>query len=147
MPVKKKNGQIRVCVYFQDLNNACRKEEFSLPITEIMVVATTSHERLTFMDGSSDYNKIRMALAYKEKTPFRTPKRIYCYIVMPFSLKNIGATYQRVMQNIFDDMCYNPILNPQIISSYIYLLLFFTFIHLEKKDVIYIYIGTQGDTL
>jgi hypothetical protein len=66
---------------------------------------------------------------------------------MPFSLKNIGATYQRVMQNIFDDMCYNPILNPQIISSYIYLLLFFTFIHLEKKDVIYIYIGTQGDTL
>ena len=49
---------MRVCVDFQDLDNACPKDDFPLPITEIMVDATTGHGRLTFMDGSSGYNQI-----------------------------------------------------------------------------------------
>jgi len=69
------------------------KDDFPLPITKIMVNATTGHGRLTFMDGSSGYNQIRMAPAYEEKTAFWTPKGIYCYKVMPFGLKNAGATY------------------------------------------------------
>jgi len=104
VPVKKKNGQMRVCVDFRDLNNAYPKDDFPLPITEIMVDATTGHGRLTIMDGSSGYNQIRMAPADEEKTAFRTPKRIYCYKVMPFGLKNAGATYQRAMHKIFNDM-------------------------------------------
>ncbi|KAA0051157.1 uncharacterized protein E5676_scaffold863G001200 [Cucumis melo var. makuwa] len=60
--VRKKNGQLRVCVDFRDLNNACPKDDFPLPITEIMVDATTRHEALSFMDGSSGYNQIRIAL-------------------------------------------------------------------------------------
>ncbi|KAL0297870.1 UNVERIFIED_CONTAM: Retrovirus-related Pol polyprotein from transposon.6 [Sesamum angustifolium] len=62
------------------------------------------HEALSFMDGSSEYNQIRMAPADEELTAFCTPKGIYCYKVMPFGLKNAGATYQRAMQKIFDDM-------------------------------------------
>ncbi|RVW52984.1 hypothetical protein CK203_072696 [Vitis vinifera] len=62
VPVKKKNGQIRVCVDFRDLNNACPKDDFPLPIIKLMVDATTGHEALSFMDGSSGYNQIRMAL-------------------------------------------------------------------------------------
>jgi hypothetical protein len=107
--VKKKNGQIRVCVDFRDLKNACPKDDFPLPVTEIMVDATTDHGRLTFMDGSSGYNQIRMAPADKEKTTFRTPKGIYCYKGMPFGLKNAGATYQRAMQKIFDDMLHQHV--------------------------------------
>jgi len=61
---------MRVCVDFRDLNNACPKDDFPFPITEIMVDATTGHGRLTFMDGSSGYNQIRMALADEEKTAF-----------------------------------------------------------------------------
>ena len=60
-PCKKQNGQLRVSVDFRDLNNACHKDDFPLPITEIMVDATTGHEVLSFMDGSSGYNHIRMA--------------------------------------------------------------------------------------
>ena len=56
--VKKKNGQIRVCIDFCDLNNACPKDDFPLPITEVMVDATTSHEALSLMNGSSSYNRI-----------------------------------------------------------------------------------------
>ncbi|KAG9458311.1 hypothetical protein H6P81_002819 [Aristolochia fimbriata] len=103
VPVKKKTGQIRVCVDFRDLNKACPKDDFPLPITELMVDATTGHEALSFMDGSSGYNQIWMDPKDEELTAFRTPKDIFCYKVMPFGLKNAGATYQRAMQNIFDD--------------------------------------------
>ena len=69
-----------------------------------MVDATTGHEALSFMDDSSGYNQIRMAFEDEELIAFRTPKGIYYYKVMPFGLKNAGATYQRAMQKIFNDM-------------------------------------------
>ena len=56
------------------------------------------------MDGSSSYNQIRMIPKDEELTAFRTPKGIYCYKVMPFGLKNAGATYQWAMQKIFDNV-------------------------------------------
>ncbi|KAM2197357.1 hypothetical protein ACFX1Q_000769 [Malus domestica] len=86
-----------------------RDDDFPLPIIEIMVDATTGHEALSFMDGSSGYNQIRMALEDEEQTTFRTPKGIYCYKVMPFGLKNAGAIYQRAMQKIFNDMLHKNV--------------------------------------
>ncbi|GAA0160173.1 hypothetical protein LIER_16787 [Lithospermum erythrorhizon] len=82
LPVRKKNGQIR------DLNHACPKDDFPLSILELLMDATTGHEALTFMDGSSRYNQIRMAAEDEELTTFRIPKAVYCYKVMPFGLKN-----------------------------------------------------------
>nr|GMC46575.1 uncharacterized protein LOC109150426 [Ipomoea batatas] len=72
---RKKNGQIRVCVDFRDLNVACPKDDFPLPITELMINAVTGHEIMSFMDS---YNQIRMAPEDEELTAFRTPKGIYC---------------------------------------------------------------------
>ncbi|KAL0445564.1 UNVERIFIED_CONTAM: Transposon Tf2-11 polyprotein [Sesamum latifolium] len=72
--VRKKNGQIRVCVDFRDLNNACPKDDFPLPIAELMIDTTTGHEVLFFMDGSSGYNQIRMVPTDEELMAFRTPK-------------------------------------------------------------------------
>ena len=109
VPVRKKNGQIRVYVEFRDLNNACLKDEFPLPISELMIDATTGYEAISFMDGSSGYNQICMSPKDEELTAFRTPKGIYCYKVMPFGLKNAGATYQRAMQNIFDDLLHKNV--------------------------------------
>ena len=107
VPVKKKNGQIRICIDFRNLNEACPKDEFPLPITELMVDATTGFEALSFIDGFSEYNQIKMAPEDEELTAFRTPKGIYCYTVMPFGLKNARATYQRAMTIIFNDMLHN----------------------------------------
>ncbi|XP_074313449.1 uncharacterized protein LOC141648620 [Silene latifolia] len=109
VPVRKKNGQLRVCVDFRDLNNACPKDDFPLPVTELMIDATTGHEALSFMDCTAGYNQILMAPEDQEATAFRTPKGIFCYKVMPFGLKNAGATYQRAMQRIFDDMLHKKI--------------------------------------
>nr|GMD83530.1 uncharacterized protein LOC109150426 [Ipomoea batatas] len=70
---------------------ACAQEKRPNPY------AVTRHEIMSFMDGSSGYNQIRMAPEDEELTAFRTPNGIYCYKVMPFGLKNAGATYQRAM--------------------------------------------------
>ena len=109
VPVKKKNGQIHVCVDLRDLNNVCPKNDFLLPIIELMVDATIGHEDLSFMDGSSGYNQIQMAPREEDLTTFHTPKGIYYYKVMSFGLKNAGATYQRAMQKIFDDMLHKNV--------------------------------------
>lgn len=58
VPLRKKNGQLHVCVDFCDLNNACPKDDVHLPITKIRVDTTTRHETLSFMDGSSEYKQI-----------------------------------------------------------------------------------------
>jgi ribonuclease HI/transposase InsO family protein len=109
VPVKKKNGQIRVCVDFRDLNKACPKDDFPLPITEMMIDAITEYKVFSFMDGSSGYNQIKMAPEDAIHTAFRTPKGIYCYNVMPFGLKNAGATYQRAMTVIFNDLLHEVV--------------------------------------
>jgi hypothetical protein len=55
--------------------------------------------RLSFLDAYSGYNQIKLKKEDEEKTAFITPYDIFCYQVMPFGLKNAGATYQRMMQN------------------------------------------------
>ena len=61
------------------------------------------------MDGFSGYNQIRMAPEDMEKTSFITPWGTFCYKVMPFGLKNVGATYQRAMTTHFHDMIHKEI--------------------------------------
>jgi len=109
VPIRKKNGQLRICVDFRDLNDACPKDDFLLLVTELMIDSTTGHEALSFMDCTARYNQILMAPEDQEATAFHTAKGIFCYKVMPFGLKNAGATYQRAMQTIFDDMLHRKV--------------------------------------
>ncbi|CAM8968425.1 unnamed protein product [Rhodiola kirilowii] len=74
-----------------------------------MIDATTGHEALSFMDCTAGYNQIHMAPEDQDATAFRTLKGIFCYKVMPFGLKNAGATYQRAMQKIFEDMMHKMV--------------------------------------
>ena len=60
------------------------------------------HKLLTFMDTFSRYNQIKMAEEDQEKTAFITSQGLYCYKVMPFELKNAGATYQRLVNKMFN---------------------------------------------
>ncbi|XXG47811.1 hypothetical protein AAC387_Pa02g2389 [Persea americana] len=83
---------------------ACLKDDFLLPLTEIMVDNSCGLERMTSMDGFSEYNQIRMNSSDERDTSFRTPLEVYYYTVMPFGLKNAGATYQRAILKIFKDL-------------------------------------------
>uniref|UniRef100_A0A2N9GDZ7 Integrase catalytic domain-containing protein n=1 Tax=Fagus sylvatica TaxID=28930 RepID=A0A2N9GDZ7_FAGSY len=104
VPVKKKNGQIRCCVDFRNLNKACPKDEFPLPNMDLLIDSAAGHAMFSFMDGFSGYNQIFMTPRDAEKTAFRTPIGNFYYTVMPFGLKNAGATYQRTMTAMFHDM-------------------------------------------
>ena len=53
------------------------------------------------MDAFSRYNQIQMDEADQEKTSFVTSQGLFCYKVMSFGLKNVGAMYQRLMNKIF----------------------------------------------
>ena len=99
--VKKANEKWRMCVDFTDLNQACLKDSFPLPRIDQLVDSTAGHKLLTFMDAFSGYNQIQMAKEDQEKTAFITSQRLYCYKVMPFGLKNTGATYQKLVNQMF----------------------------------------------
>ncbi|XP_021773363.1 uncharacterized protein LOC110737311 [Chenopodium quinoa] len=74
-----------------------------------MVDATTGHELLSFMDAYSGYNQILMHKDDQEKTAFITSQGIYWYKVMPFGLKNAGATYQWLVNKMFEEQIGNTI--------------------------------------
>ena len=109
VPVPKKDGKVRVCVDFRDLNKASPKDDFPLPHIDMLVDSTAGHPMLSFMDGFSGYNQILMALEDMEKTSFITEWGTYCYRVMPFGLKNAGATYQRAATTLFHDMMHRDV--------------------------------------
>lgn len=75
----------------------------------MLVDNTTKFKVLSFMDGFSGYNHIRMAPKDREKTTFITPWGTCCYRVMPFGLRNVGATYQRATTTLFHDMMHKEI--------------------------------------
>ena len=101
--VKKKNGKWRVCVDFTNLNRACLKDPFSMPKIDQLVDAICGHSRMSFLDAFQGYHKIALAVEDQEKTTFITPDANYHYTMMPFGLKNVGATYQRMMTRMFWD--------------------------------------------
>jgi hypothetical protein len=95
--VPKKNTDVqRVCVDYTSLNKHCPKDPFPLPRTDQIIDSTTGCVRLSFLDAYSGYNQIKLKKEDKEKTAFITPYGVFCYQVMPFGLKNAGATYQVV---------------------------------------------------
>ena len=75
----------------------------------MLVESTAGHPMFSFMDGFSGYNQILMAPEDMEKTSFITEWGTYCYRVMPFGLKNAGATYQRAATTLFHDMMHKDV--------------------------------------
>ena len=90
--VRKQTGAWRMCVDFTDLNKACPKDDFPLPKIDRLVDSTAGHALFSFMDANAGYHQIPMAEEDQVHTAFTTSSGFYCYRVMPFGLKNAGAT-------------------------------------------------------
>ena len=107
MPVEKKGSdKIRACIDFRDLNRATPKDEYPMPIADILINEASGHKVISFLDGNAGYNKIFMAEEDSAKTVFHCPGFVglFEWTVMTFGLKNAGATYQRAMNLIFHDL-------------------------------------------
>jgi hypothetical protein len=101
--VKKKNEKWRMCVDYTSLNKACPKVPFPLPCIDQIVDSMAGCELLCFLDAYSGYHQIKMKESDQLTTSFITPFGTFCYVTMPFGLRNAGATYQRCMQHVFGD--------------------------------------------
>ena len=92
--IKKANENWRMCI-------ACPKDSYPLSSIDQLIDVTSRFHVMSFMDAFSGNNQIRMAKEDEERTAFITNQGTYCYKVMPFGLKNVGATYQRIMNKVF----------------------------------------------
>ena len=84
-----------------DLNDACPKDSFSLPSIDQIVDVSSRHRMLSFLDAFLGYHQIPMYPPDTEKMAFITPHGLFYYNVMPFGLKNVGATYKRLVTKMF----------------------------------------------
>ena len=107
--VPKKDVKVRMCVDFWDLNEASPKDDFPLPYIDILIDNAAEHALLSFMDGFLGYDQIKMVLQDIEKTSFITPWGMYYYKVMPFGLKNAGATYQHATTTLLHDLIHKEV--------------------------------------
>src|ERR1700678_4417824 len=101
VPVRKKNGEIQLCVNFQNLNKNSKKDNYPFPNMEHILHRVTGASRISMIDGFYSYNQISVMPENREKTTFTTPWGTFMYCKMPFGLMNAGAIFQRAMDIAF----------------------------------------------
>lgn len=99
--VRKSEGGWRMCVDFTDLNKACSKGCYPLPYINQKIEAVAGYGILNFLDLYRGYHQVFMDAKNAPKIAFITAFGIYAYKKMSFGLKDIGATYQRLVDKVF----------------------------------------------
>lgn len=110
MVVQKKDGGIRLCVNYRQLNAKTRKDAYPLPRIEESLDALNGAQWFTTLDLASGYNQVPVSETDKEKTAFCTPFGLFEYNRMPFGLCNTPSNFQRLMERIFGDQRFQSLL-------------------------------------
>jgi hypothetical protein len=103
---KKNTWKIRICVDFRHLNRATPKDEYLMPVANLLIDSASGNKMISFLDGNVGYNQIFMAKEDVSTIVFCCPGFIglFEWVVMTFGLKNASAMYQRAMNLIFHDL-------------------------------------------
>jgi hypothetical protein len=101
VPVRKKSGEIRLCVDFRNLNRSSLKDNYPLPKMDHVLEKVVGANKMSMIDGFSGYNQISFHEDDKEKNAFTTPWGTFMYDKIPFGLMNAWATFQRAMDIAF----------------------------------------------
>jgi hypothetical protein len=102
--IPKANGKLRMCIDYTSLNKACPKDQYPLPRIDQIVDSTSGCDLLSFLDAYSGFHQIRMSREDRRHTTFVTVDGLYCYVVMPYGLKNALPTFVRAMSKTFGDL-------------------------------------------
>jgi hypothetical protein len=102
--IPKANGKLRMCIDYTSLNEACPKDPFPLPRIDHIVDSTSGCDLLCFLDAYSGFHQIPMSREDEENTAFITVDGLFCYVSMPYGLKNALPTFVRTMHNTFGNL-------------------------------------------
>ena len=96
--VRKKDGSLRFCVDYRQLNKATAKDSYPLPNIEDTFNALAGARYFSSLDLASGYWQVELNEEAKEKTAFATREGLFQFTVMPFGLCNVPATFERLME-------------------------------------------------
>jgi hypothetical protein len=102
--VLKANGKLQMCIDYTNLNKACPKDPYTLPRIDQIVDSTSGCDLLSFLDAYSGFHQIQMSRQDRKHIAFVTVDGLYCYVVMPYGLKNALPTFVRAMSKTFGDL-------------------------------------------
>ena len=115
--VRKKDGTLRICVDYRQLNSVTKLDTFSLPRIDDLLDQLGNAKYFTTLDLAAGYWQIRVADDSIEKTAFITHGGLYEFRVMPFGLTNAPAVFQRLMQQVLQGL--NPAEGPSFVSVFL----------------------------
>ena len=115
--VRKKDGSLRFCIDYWNLNSVTKGDTFLLPRIDDMLDQLGKSKFFSTLDLAAGYWQVQVHSDSCEKTAFITHQGLYEFSVMPFGLKNALAVFQRLMQRVL--MGLNPDEGPSFVSVYL----------------------------
>jgi len=104
--VKKKDGSLRCCVDYRQLNSLTRKDAYPLPRTDMCLDAMSGARWFSKFDLRSSYHQVAMEVEDSDKTAFICREGQFKFKTMPFGLCNAGATFQRLMDMVMSGLAF-----------------------------------------
>jgi hypothetical protein len=107
--IPKAGRKLRICIDYTSLNKACSKDHFSLPRINQIMDSTSDCDLLYFLDAYFGFHQIPMSREDEEHTAFIIVDNLFCYVSMPYGLKNALPISMRAMHKTFGDLIRNLI--------------------------------------
>ncbi len=102
--VRKKTGELRLCVDYRQLNSLCTRDSYAIPRVDTLIDSLKDAKYFASLDLFSGFQQLKIYDDHTERTAFSTPCGLFEYLKLPFGLKNSPAIFQRCMDKVLDGL-------------------------------------------